>query len=171
MDNFGVKECVKIDVKIHIDFDSDFGAFGARLGSILAGFGSHLGVLGAPRGRQRESQKRPKWGLSARVAPGGFGDPILEDLGASGTLLGSISRLFGRFWGGLGPPSGSQMGSKKDTKRRLGATVAPGPLWDIILVNFGPFGEHFGSLGEASGGQTRSQSFMLGPFFRSGRPA
>ena len=69
-------------------------AFWLLFSSILAACGNHLGVLGEPSGRQRGSQKRVKWGLGARVAPGGFGDSILEDFGS---LLDSPGALFGEI--------------------------------------------------------------------------
>ena len=57
-----------------------------------------MGVLGASRGGQRGSQKRLKWSLGARIAPGGFGDLILEDFGSlwdrPGTLFGRIIMRF-----------------------------------------------------------------------------
>ena len=86
----------------HIDFDSDFGAFGTPFSCLLALFWQPLGAIwgswGRSRGRQRDSQKRLKWSLGARVAPGGFGDLIFKDLGSlwdpPGTLFGEILERF-----------------------------------------------------------------------------
>ena len=82
----------------HIDFDSDFGAFGMPFSYLLQPLGGIWGSWGGSRGRQRGSQKRLKWSLGARVAPGGFGDLILKDFGSlwepPGTLFGEMFERF-----------------------------------------------------------------------------
>ena len=93
-DRFWHHNCIRNDDNFGINFDSDFSSIWdiclVPFGFILAAFGSHLGVLGGSRARQRGSQKRVKWGLGARVAPGGFEDPILEDFGE----ISIVSSLF-----------------------------------------------------------------------------
>ena len=86
----------------HIDFDTDFRAFGMPFSCLLALFWQALGVIwgswGGSRGRQRGSQKRLKWSLGARVAPGGFGDLILEDFGSLWDPPGRLfQQIFDRF--------------------------------------------------------------------------
>ena len=97
-------------MKFHIDLDSDSVWFEARLGSLLVQFLEPLGGLGGSLGRRRESEEGAKRGLGAKVAPSRLWDFIFEDLGRSGTSLGT---LFGRSWGILGAPSWSQRGSTR----------------------------------------------------------
>ena len=79
-------------------------------GSILEAFGRSWGLHVPPSGCQRGSKEDAKRGLGAKVAPSRLWDLIFEDLGRSGTCLGT---LFGRSWGTLGAPSGSQRGSTR----------------------------------------------------------
>ena len=88
--DFRIEKGFKIDLKFHIDFETDFGAFWDALGSILGALWSSSEALGAEMGRQRCSGKGRKWGRGAKVAPGRFWDPILEDSGSSGTPFGTL---------------------------------------------------------------------------------
>ena len=60
----------------------------------------------APSGRQKGSEKGAKRGLGAEVAPSRLWDPILDDLGGSGSRfgehLGVICESFGSRLRGLG---------------------------------------------------------------------
>ena len=64
------------------------------------------GAKWVPKGSKEDAKR----GLGAKVAPSRLWDLIFEDLGRSGT---SLETLFGRSWGILGAPSGSQRGSKR----------------------------------------------------------
>ena len=107
---FGIENDVEMHLEFHIDLDSDSVSFEACLGSPLVQFLNPLGGLGGSLGRQRESEEGAKRGLGAKVAPSRLWDFIFEDLGRSGTCLGT---LFGRSWEILGAPSGSQRGSTR----------------------------------------------------------
>ena len=102
---FSIENYIEIQLKFHIDLDSDSVSFEARLGSFWFNFWRLWEVLGAPWGAEGNPKRVPKEVLAPKSLQVASGTSFFTIWDALGPLLGRFLR---GPWGAKWEPEGLQ---------------------------------------------------------------